>query len=225
MAKIDSAQAIQGSFDALEYAANIETKDFLQEDKEEPKPTPVVAPTPTQAPKPQPAVVDAATAQTQAALEPVSPKLTTVAKTAPKLPDAPLQPSAAASENSMDATFSYKKKVPIKPTVFAQPVKKAPAEERKILDALITKSVELGRKKAGVKKEVKAVVQKSVVVPRLAKDQMADDLFKAKANQVTKEQKPAVRKAATSVANKTEVPKVLVQQTVTKVVKKETPIK
>ena len=155
MAKIDSAQAIQGSFDALEYAANIETKDFLQEDKEEPKPAaPVVAPvvvpkpTPAPAPKPQPAVVDAATAQTQAALEPVSPKLTTLPKAAPKLPDAPLQPSAAASENSMDATFSYKKKVPIKPTVFAQPVKKAPAEERKILDALISKSVELGRKKS-----------------------------------------------------------------------------
>ena len=69
------------------------------------------------------------------------------------------------------------------------------------------------------------MVPKPVVVKRLAKDQMADDLFKAKANQVEKQQKPAVHKAAVSVANKTEVPKVLVKQTIAKVVKKETPVK
>lgn len=162
------------------------------------------APTPAPAPKPQPEVVDAATAQTQAALDHVSPKLTMVTKSAPTLPDKPLMPSAAASENSLDATFSYKK---VRPTVFAQPAKKSPAEERKLLDALISKSVELGRKRS-VKQATQAVSQKPVA-KRLAKDQMADDLFKAKANQVKKQQKPAVRNAVASVAKKPEATKVL----------------
>jgi hypothetical protein len=85
-----------------------------------------------------------APSQVQAALQTVSPKVMTKGKTTQKLSDKPLQPSASASETSLDAAFSYKPKV--KPTLPKPAKKKSPEEEKKLLDKIVQKSVELGRK-------------------------------------------------------------------------------
>jgi hypothetical protein len=46
-----------------------------------------------------------------------------------------LQPSTAATDLSLDATFSYKPKV--KPTLYQKAKKKSPEEEKKLLDKII----------------------------------------------------------------------------------------
>jgi len=97
--------------DTLEYGANIDNKAFLQADDDETAAVEIEAPKP-QPPKvvaKAPEEVDPVISQSQAALDDVQIKTPgrgggqTGAK-------APLMPSADATKDSLDATFSYKAK-------------------------------------------------------------------------------------------------------------------
>ena len=143
--RIDSANALTENFDTLEYGANIDNKAFLQEeDKSEsvfdaptPQPKPV-----KKAPEPE---VDPAISQSQAALDAVAIK--TPGAPQPGTKGAPLMPSADASKSTLDATFSYAPKP--RADVYKKPKKSlSPAQERKLVDNLIEKSVQAGKERA-----------------------------------------------------------------------------
>lgn len=149
--KIDSRNTLIENFDTLEYGANIDNKAFLQADDDDtsaiiqikvlqPKPAPKVVKT---KPAPQPEA-DAAITQSQAALDAV--QIKPVGGKAQDASKGPLMPSADASKDSLDATFSYQAKP--KANIYKQKKRPDPAQERQMLDQLIEKSVQLGRQKA-----------------------------------------------------------------------------
>jgi hypothetical protein len=94
--------------DTLEYGANIDNKAFLQADDFDTQPVEV------EAPKPQPKKVvakeevDPVIAESQAALDDV--QIKTPGSKNTQTNAKPLMPSADASKDTLDATFSYKPK-------------------------------------------------------------------------------------------------------------------
>lgn len=109
--KIDTRESLIDNLDALEYGANIDNKAFLQADDEEmtaevevPKPQPMPE---VVVKAPEEAVSDSVIAESQAALNEVHTK---TPGSKEKTSEKPLMPSADASKDSMDATFSYKPK-------------------------------------------------------------------------------------------------------------------
>jgi hypothetical protein len=85
-------------------------------------------------------------------------------------------PSADASKDSLEATFSYKAKP--KANIYKKKKRANPAQERQMLDQLIEKSVQLGRQKA----EQTTKPQKPAFVepPKVSKEEQALALISAK---------------------------------------------
>ena len=124
------------NLDTLEYAANIETKDFLNQDEEEElakHAKEVVKPAPVKLVKKR--VEKTGLEASEAALGTVS--IASVSKAnKPTDTTKPLQPSAEASKLDLDAAFSYQPKP--KADIYKKPKRVvSPAEEKRLLDNLV----------------------------------------------------------------------------------------
>ena len=99
---------------------------------------------------------------------------------------APLMPSADASKDSLDATFSYKPKP--RADLYKNKKKLDPAQQRQMLDHLIEKSVQLGKKKAMAQKPTAPAF---VEPPKDNKEEQALALITAKHSaEKTNEEQP-----------------------------------